>query len=126
VTSFGGVDERQDAPRVPEDDASAATPLADHVMSELVELRQQVSDLRQAVRARDDFIAIAAHELRNPMTPILGIAQLALTTARNGSGTCPPRITVLLERMQLAVQEFIERATGLLDFSRIDTRGVGI
>jgi hypothetical protein len=29
--------------------------------SELIALRQQVESLRQAVRARDDFIAIAAH-----------------------------------------------------------------
>ena len=35
-------------------------------VSELTQLRQLVDDLRQAVRARDDFIAIAAHELRNP------------------------------------------------------------
>jgi hypothetical protein len=34
--------------------------------SELAALRQQVDELRQAVRARDDFLAIAAHELRNP------------------------------------------------------------
>jgi hypothetical protein len=27
--------------------------------------------LREAVRARDDLISVAAHELRNPKTPIL-------------------------------------------------------
>jgi uncharacterized membrane protein YccC len=31
-----------------------------------------LAELTRAVRARDEFIAIAAHELRNPMTPILG------------------------------------------------------
>ena len=30
-----------------------------------------IAELREAVRARDEFVAIAAHELRNPMTPIL-------------------------------------------------------
>lgn len=54
------------------------------------------------------------------MTPILGIAQLALTKALNEEGTSP-RITILLERMQSAVQEFIKRATRLLDVSRIET-----
>jgi signal transduction histidine kinase len=49
--------------------------------SELAELRQQLENLRQALRARDDFIAIAAHELRNPMTPIAGVAELALIVA---------------------------------------------
>src|SRR5580704_10395400 len=43
---------------------------ADFAGLELAELRRQVTELRRAVRARDDFIAIAAHELRNPMTPL--------------------------------------------------------
>lgn len=83
-------------------------------------MRQQVEELRQAVRARDDFIAIAAHELRNPMTPIAGLAELALAAARKAEGTCPPLVTTLLDRMQLAVQEFVKRATRLLDVSRIE------
>jgi signal transduction histidine kinase len=92
---------------------------SDAAASELADLRRQVEELRQAVRARDDFIAIAAHELRNPMTPILGVAELALTTARKAKGTCPPRIVVLLERMQRLVQEYVGRAERLLHVSRI-------
>jgi signal transduction histidine kinase len=88
--------------------------------SELAGLRQQVEALREAVRARDDFIAIAAHELRNPMTPLSGLAELALAAARRAEGTCPPRVTALLERLQRAVQEYIGRATRLLDVSRIE------
>lgn len=121
MTSSGGGDERQDVPRIPKDSAFKVTPLTDDATSELVDLRQQVADLRQAVRARDDFIIVTAHELRNPMTPILGIAQLVLKTAQENRAACPPRITVLLEHMQLAVQDFIMRATRLLDVSRIET-----
>ena len=88
---------------------------------ELAELREQVAVLRQAVRARDDFIAIAAHELRNPMTPIMAIAELALKAAREAEGNCPPRITTLLERMQLSAQDFIQRSIRLLDVSRIES-----
>ncbi|MBV9777610.1 MAG: HAMP domain-containing histidine kinase [Acetobacteraceae bacterium] len=88
--------------------------------SELAGLRRQVEELRQAVRARDDFIAIAAHELRNPMTPLLGVADLALAAARAAEDACPPRVTMLLQRMQLMVQDFVRRATRLLDVSRIE------
>ena len=88
---------------------------------ELAELRQQVAELRQAVRARDDFIAIAAHELRNPMMPIMAVAELALKAAREAEGSCPPRITTLLERMQLFAQDFIRRSIRLLDVSRIES-----
>lgn len=73
------------------------------------------------MQARDDFIAITAHELRNPLTPILGVAQLALKAARDAGNTCPPRVTTLLERMQLLAQDFIQRSTRLLDVSRIET-----
>ena len=41
-----------------------------------------VAELTQAVRARDAFIAIAAHELRNPMTPMLGYVEHILSVAR--------------------------------------------
>jgi two-component system, OmpR family, sensor kinase len=93
---------------------------SDGAASELADLRQQVEALREAVRARDDFIAIAAHELRNPMTPLSGLAELALAAARRAEATCPPRVTALLERLQQAVQDYIGRATRLLDVSRIE------
>lgn len=89
--------------------------------SELADLRRQLAELRQAVCARDDFIAIAAHELRNPMTALVGVAELAIAAARAEPDTCPPRITALLERMQLITQDFIQRSTRLLDVSRIAT-----
>ena len=94
---------------------------SDDAASELAALREEVAQLRQAVQARDDFIAIAGHELRNPMTPIQGCVELALTAAHNAQGTCPPRITVLLDRMHVLVHDFIKRSTSLLDVSRIET-----
>jgi two-component system OmpR family sensor kinase len=90
------------------------------VAEELSALRGQVATLREAVRARDDFIAIAAHELRNPMTPIVAVAEMALKAARTAQDGCPPRVITLLERMQGLAQDFIGRATRLLDVSRID------
>ena len=93
----------------------------DVIASEVADLRQQVAELRQAVRARDDFIAIAAHELRNPMTPIMMVAEMALKAARDAEGGCPPRVTTLLERMQLLAQDFIQRSVRLLDVARIES-----
>ena len=88
--------------------------------AELADLRRQVDALHRAVRARDDFIAIAAHELRNPMTPILAVAELALKAAREAGDTCPARLVVLLERMQIFVEDFIKRSTRLLEVTRIE------
>lgn len=90
-------------------------------LAEVTRLRKENEELRRALRAKDDFIAIAAHELRNPMTPILGISQLALRSAKKAGTMCPPRIIPLLENLQDAVEAFVERATRLLDVSRIET-----
>jgi signal transduction histidine kinase len=89
--------------------------------SEVADLRRRVEELVRAVRARDDFIAIAAHELRNPMTPIIGLAKAALAAARSAEGASPPRVTTLLEHLQHAAQDFIRRATRLLDVGRIES-----
>ena len=100
---------------------SAAQCASDDGASELAALRQEVEALREAVRARDDFIAIAAHELRNPMTPLSGLTELALAAARRSEATCPPRVIALLERLQKAIQDYIGRATRLLELSRLET-----
>jgi two-component system, OmpR family, sensor kinase len=101
---------------------SGAAPLQppEDEVSELAELRQLIETLRGSVRARDDFIAIAAHELRNPMTPIVGVAELALIAARK-EGKCPPRVIILLERLQRLVQDYVGRATKLLDVTRLES-----
>lgn len=75
-----------------------------------------MAELRAAVRARDDFIAIAAHELRNPMTPIAGQVQLVLAAARRTGAA--PAVLAGLERLELAVRHYVRRATTLLDVSR--------
>ena len=78
-----------------------------------------VAELTQAVHARDAFIAIAAHELRNPMTPMLGYVEHILSVGRRPESECPEAIIVALERLANLIGEYIKRATTLLDISRI-------
>ncbi len=78
-----------------------------------------VAELTQAVHARDAFIAIAAHELRNPMTPILGYVEHILSVGGRPESECPRAIIVALERLAVLIGEYIKRATTLLDISRI-------
>src|SRR4051812_186189 len=85
-----------------------------------------IEELQGAVRARDEFVAIAAHELRNPMTPILLQVHRVLATARR-SDRCRPEILVpQVELLQQAVDEFVRRATALLDVSRVAAGNVRI
>jgi two-component system OmpR family sensor kinase len=78
-----------------------------------------VEELLQAVHARDAFIAIAAHELRNPMTPMLGYVEHILSVAKRPESDCPKAIIVALERLMNLISQYINRATMLLDISRI-------
>src|SRR5690348_14358491 len=86
----------------------------------LEELQQRNAELRAAVAARDAFIAVAAHELRNPMTPMIGQIDLLLRGLRAGRYT-PQQIEQRLERVRLVMNHYLKRATTLLDVSRITT-----
>ncbi|MBS0643253.1 MAG: HAMP domain-containing histidine kinase [Proteobacteria bacterium] len=55
------------------------------------------------------------------MQPILGTAELALNAARKAGDTCPPRVIQMLERMQYLVENYVVRATRLLDVTRIES-----
>ena len=83
-------------------------------------LQQRNAELTAAVAARDTFIAVAAHELRNPMTPMIGQIDLLLRGLRAGRYT-PEQIEQRLERVQLMMNQYLERAATLLDVSRITT-----
>src|SRR4051794_25492905 len=85
-----------------------------------------IEELREAVRARDEFVAIAAHELRNPMTPILMQVGLLLAAAQSPNRCRPEVITPRLEQLEMAVTEFVRRSTALLDVSRIAAGNIRI
>src|SRR3954454_24128021 len=85
-----------------------------------------IEELREAVRARDEFVAIAAHELRNPMTPILMQVGLLLTAARSPERCQPEVTTPRLEQLEMAVTEFVRRSTALLHVSRIAAGNIRI
>jgi two-component system OmpR family sensor kinase len=79
----------------------------------------RIEQLTLAVAARDTFIAVAAHELRNPMMPILGQIDLLLSGIRMGKLPLE-LVEERLERIQRTVQQYMKRAVVLLDVSRIN------
>lgn len=88
--------------------------------AQIAELRATVEELRRAVEARDEFLIAAAHELRNPMTPILIGLDALLSTAR--AGEAPPSVVVpALESLKDSVARYLKRAGSLLDVSRLTT-----
>ncbi|HYF57988.1 MAG TPA: HAMP domain-containing sensor histidine kinase, partial [Burkholderiaceae bacterium] len=86
----------------------------------LAEALRELAASREAVQARDDFLSIAAHELRNPLQSLsLQLAALARIAERDGS----EELARLAERTRRTVRLFARRATMLLDVDRIN-RGV--
>jgi signal transduction histidine kinase len=84
------------------------------------DLAMHVQALTEAVNARDTFIAVAAHELRNPMMPVLGQLDLLLTAIK--AGKCSLDMAEQrIERIQRTVQQYIKRAGILLDVSRLNS-----
>jgi signal transduction histidine kinase len=78
----------------------------------------EVARLTEAVEARDAFLAVAAHELRNPMTPIIGRIQILARAVRRPDFQ-RERLVQSLEEIEWLITRYLKRANVLLDVSRI-------
>lgn len=76
----------------------------------------RVLELEDALRARDRFLSIAAHELRNPMAPLVLQVGLLLKAAERGE---MGRVVDGLEQLEIFVGRYVKRANVLLDFTRL-------
>ena len=70
-------------------------------------MHQEVTALKEAEALKDEFVGIAAHELRTPLAALKGFADMLLLQTRRGRGAA------LAEWQQEALEE-IEQATGRL------------
>jgi signal transduction histidine kinase len=82
-----------------------------------------ILELREAVRARDDFIATAVHELRNPLTPIRLCVELIRTAAKSGD---QERIEKALDRLERNLDRFFKRTTVVLDVAQITSNRLNL
>ena len=81
-------------------------------------LRQVAADLSEADRRKDEFLAMLAHELRNPLAPIRNGLQVLRLTRGNTDGAAEQA----LEIMEKQTHHLTRLVEDLLDLSRI-TRG---
>jgi len=86
----------------------------------IAELSKENASLREAVKARDVFLAIAAHELRNPMTPMMGRVSM-LKRALDRQELSSEQTLRALDKIEALMAAFLKRATTLLDVSRINS-----
>src|SRR5690606_5807899 len=86
------------------------------VHTDVTDLRRTEEALRESNRRKSQFVAILAHELRNPLAPLRsGLDLLQMT---------PPGSVdqeVVLQTMQRQLDHLVRLVDDLLDVSRIDT-----
>jgi len=78
------------------------------------ELRQQACELAETIRRKDEFLAMLAHELRNPLAPVR--SGLHILKQLGISGTPLERVQQIMERQVELLTQLVD---DLLDLSRI-------
>lgn len=98
---------------------ASAAPLftEDGEIDAVVGVFQDVRPLKEAERLRDEFISVVSHELRSPLTPIRGFAQVvARDLAKEGGHD---RHVAWLNTLQIQVDRMTRLVDDLLDVSRL-------
>ena len=89
----------------------------------LEEIERQDGELRQAVRARDEFLSIASHELKTPLTPLqLQVQKLQVVAGRQSTSPGLDRVVSGLEVADRQVVRLAKLVDNLLDISRITSQ----
>jgi PAS domain S-box-containing protein len=99
-------------------DGDGEEPQLQAVIFDIAARKAAEQELKAADRRKDDFLAMLAHELRNPLAPIGNAAQLLKV-----AGDDPLRVAKCSEIIGRQVKHMTDLVDELLDVSRV-TRGV--
>ena len=80
------------------------------------DLKEHATQLREADRQKDQFLALLGHELRNPLAPIMNVLQILKRT-----GSTDPKVVSAHLTLERQVQQLVRLVDDLLDVSRITT-----
>jgi len=106
------------ATKVSEDELGTFTDIFNEMLAQIelqdTEIQASRADAQRASQLKDDFLATLSHELRTPMTPILGWAQILRRTARDNAQVL--QAAEVIERNARVQTQIVD---DLLDMSRI-------
>ncbi len=92
---------------------------------EVAQLREALRLAHEALQRHESFLAVVAHELRNPIGPVLMSVEAMLIEAKKGPVE-PQLLTHRLTNMQRYVQRLRTELDRLLDFSAARNGKVGL
>lgn len=90
------------------------------LLAEAEAARAETAAAEKAIRLRDTFLAIAAHELQTPVTSLKGTTQLMLRQHMRGQLDLP-RLSAHLQRLDKSAGRLATLTADLLDVSRLRT-----
>ncbi len=83
-------------------------------------VHQDVTTLKEAEYLKDEFVSIAAHELRTPLAVLKGFADMLLVQTARGRGPALAKWqSEALEEIELAVTRLVDLTEELLDVTRL-------
>jgi excisionase family DNA binding protein len=115
-------------------EAYADLDTSDARLREIVALQQKAASLEHALRAeraaraeiqaalqiRDEFISIASHELRTPVSVLMAQAQLTLRRLQRQGHLEPERVAAALQMVGTQADKLARLISQLLDVSRLE------
>jgi signal transduction histidine kinase len=92
-------------------------------VTELVRARRDVED---ALHLRDEFLSIASHELKTPVTALRGQAQLVMRRLERNTTVEPEQVNRALQSITAQAGKLTRLVGQLLDVSRLEAGKLGI
>ncbi len=77
-------------------------------------------EAQRAIRSRDEFLSVAAHELKTPLTSMLGFTQLLLRSFRTGAMPNDGLVERALRAIESQSERLSRLVARLLDLARIE------
>ncbi|GIL17373.1 MAG: hypothetical protein BroJett040_11240 [Oligoflexia bacterium] len=90
-------------------------------VQDITERKLMEEELRKAVTTRDEFLSIASHELKTPLSALYLQLQLIGRLINKDNSTTSPQIAELGKKSVIACSQIIKLLNDLLDMTRIRT-----
>lgn len=84
-----------------------------------VVISQDVTELKEAIRSRDEFLSIASHELKTPLTTLIASIQMLMRVYEKDSNA--KNIPPLIETSSKSATKLSHLISELLDVSKIES-----